>query len=87
MLLATLRRCQLPTEPTNAAQSLEFQPLRKPGWYVYDYEANVVLRGVYETAEMAAAVRTEMEVHGKYGERNLWIVNNETLDKWEGNRA
>ena len=70
----------MPRQTDNAA----YRP-REAGWYVWDYLPEFgpggVQRGPYATAEMAGAVRTEMERHGD--ERNLWIVDNETVDRWE----
>jgi len=59
-------------------------PRPRRGWYVVDYETIHVLRGPFKTAEAAGAVRAEIERRmSEDDDRNLWIVDDQTLSNWE----
>ena len=47
----------------------------EPRWYIVDRDTDRVLRGPYENAETAGAVRREMERGEQYDEMNLWVVS------------
>lgn len=57
---------------------------RERGWYVADRNSYVIHRGPYKCLEAAGAVRGEMELQTKFDHMNLWPIDNNLADQFDG---